>query len=763
MRRRHFIATLPLAAASPALAQDSPRPARPPHGGDAEGWAKLEAAPVTALASAPSRNVLVTGTATISSFGRAESGVTRLVRFSGETVLVHDRARLFVPNSGNNLLTAAGDVLTAVCQGGESWIVADYQPAGIVTKVDRRNSHGPLPYRYAIGSGADTQAPDFAVDGAYERTKVLMRSTFLIDPGDTPELGLFIADGTPAAPTPWREPYPGAFIYGWPRDATGRWGAQMGPGFRDSQWLGRNAQISFAIAGEPTPASRPGALVFGICPDGMQTPVDRGWFGPRGGFVLSGRALEGAIKAGRVSYPWAPRERQRKYHPVPGLNWRDYADDATLTLIASDTSDNKVLSVRRADDLSRGAAFDYLAATDELRLGRVAGGAFRAGWSWSAAGDQTPAADRGSSLGAPDRRVRTVYADTLNVSRATRGPAAAFRSEAPEPSGELVSLSAAHAGEGFSFLRASAGTGDHAHEAVRIDADGQARLAGGVLGQGRGVGAYMEWADGNPAGEDRVGWTVVLEDGRIRRARSSDPPHAVAGVVTARASVIADAAWSHWQGKHLTDDFGRPLTRPVEYVRWSAPVLETQPVHGARSFKERVRRPRRELVELTEDAPQLEEVDGRWIRRKVQTCRVVERPVVRTVALHAEDGSPALDDCGAPAAAEVPVFEDVEIERLERFEQDTPVELGLVSHCYPVHAVPAGLVAPPQAERIVVREKVLNPDYDPARGYRPREARPEWDVVAFAGPDRILKGEPVGERWIRVREISPQVEEWLVR
>ena len=56
-----------------------------------------------------------------------------------------------------------------------------------------------------------------------------------------------------------------------------------------------------------------------------------------------------------------------------------------------------------------------------------------------------------------------------------------------------------------------------------------------------------------------------------------------------------------------------------------------------------------------------------------------------------------------------------------------------------------------------------NPDYDEAQEYTPREDRPEWDAVGLMGKLRIRKGQPVGDRWIKMRDISDSVEEWLVR
>ena len=767
MRRRSFIATLPLAAATSALAADPPpsaaagRPGGPP---EDNPWTDLAAAPLTDLGRVASRNIRITGEAVIASFGPAPSGVTKTVRFAESASLTHNPASLILPNNGFNLTVAANDTLTVVSLGGGNWIVTAYQPASAVAKIDRTGSHGALTFKYAIGADAQTSAPDFAVDGGTDRTKTLMKSLFLSDPGDTPELGLVIAGGTAAAPAPWKAPYLGAFLYGWPMDHTGSVGAQMGPGFGDSQWLGRNAQITFALAGDATPTSRPGALTFGVCPPGKQIPIERGWFSTRGGFVLAGRAVENALADGRIAYPWSPATGQAKYHPVPGLNWHDYADDATLTLIASDASDNKVLAIKRSDDLSRGAGFDFAFAADELRLGRFGKGTFEPTWGWNATGDQLPAAPRAVDLGSAARPVRTLHADSLDIRRASRGPAALLRSDRPDGSGDVLTLSAARtAGPGFNFLRAVSGPDASAETAVEIDGAGHAAIAGALSGDGQGSGAYMEWADGNPDAEDRVGWAVAVEGRKIRRATEADPPHAVVGVVTARAQVIGDAAWRHWTGRHLADDFGRPLTRSVKHVRWREPITEIRRVERTRTVKEVVRRPRLERVELVERTPRLEQVGDHWVERLVETRRTVERPSVTMVTVHDARGSPLMDDCGAPRRAQVPLHDEVEVERTEAFLEPTAVEVGAVEHCYPAHAVPAGLRIPADAQRLVLDEKIPNPDFDPALPYTPRRNRAEWDVIAFYGLERVRAGERVGDRWIRMRAVSDAVEEWLVR
>jgi hypothetical protein len=68
-----------------------------------------------------------------------------------------------------------------------------------------------------------------------------------------------------------------------------------------------------------------------------------------------------------------------------------------------------------------------------------------------------------------------------------------------------------------------------------------------------------------------------------------------------------------------------------------------------------------------------------------------------------------------------------------------------------------------EGETVVQQRRILNPAYDPDQEYINREDRPEWDCVGLMGKLRVRKGQPTGSRWIKMRDISDSVEEWLVR
>ena len=56
-----------------------------------------------------------------------------------------------------------------------------------------------------------------------------------------------------------------------------------------------------------------------------------------------------------------------------------------------------------------------------------------------------------------------------------------------------------------------------------------------------------------------------------------------------------------------------------------------------------------------------------------------------------------------------------------------------------------------------------NPDYDPNVEYVPREERPEWDPVGLMGKLWLKPNQPVGDRWIKLKDGSNGLTYWLVR
>ena len=60
-------------------------------------------------------------------------------------------------------------------------------------------------------------------------------------------------------------------------------------------------------------------------------------------------------------------------------------------------------------------------------------------------------------------------------------------------------------------------------------------------------------------------------------------------------------------------------------------------------------------------------------------------------------------------------------------------------------------------------DRVLNSSYDDTKEYVSREDRQEWNTIGLMGKLRVRVGQTVGSNWIKMREISDTVHEYLVR
>jgi len=86
-------------------------------------------------------------------------------------------------------------------------------------------------------------------------------------------------------------------------------------------------------------------------------------------------------------------------------------------------------------------------------------------------------------------------------------------------------------------------------------------------------------------------------------------------------------------------------------------------------------------------------------------------------------------------------------------------------HSYESNKVPEGITVPSDKTVNKVVNDKYSSSYDASKkdDYVPRSQRKEWDAVGLMGKLRMLKGQPTGDRWIKMRDISDTVEEWLVR
>jgi hypothetical protein len=71
--------------------------------------------------------VRITGTVTINSFGIAQAGTRRKLRFSGETTIIHNATSMILMGS-TNITTVPGNIYEFTSEGGGNWRQTDYFP-----------------------------------------------------------------------------------------------------------------------------------------------------------------------------------------------------------------------------------------------------------------------------------------------------------------------------------------------------------------------------------------------------------------------------------------------------------------------------------------------------------------------------------------------------------------------------------------------------------------------------------------------------------
>ena len=116
------------------------------------------------------------------------------------------------------------------------------------------------------------------------------------------------------------------------------------------------------------------------------------------------------------------------------------------------------------------------------------------------------------------------------------------------------------------------------------------------------------------------------------------------------------------------------------------------------------------------------------------------------------------------------IMEDHDVVEWEETITDENGSTSTKSHSYESHNIPEGITVPADATIKTHDDKdnkfqhyKLNPAWDKDSEYTPREQRPEWNIIGLLGQVKILKGQPVGDRWVKMRDVSETVEEWFIR
>lgn len=122
--------------------------------------------------------------------------------------------------------------------------------------------------------------------------------------------------------------------------------------------------------------------------------------------------------------------------------------------------------------------------------------------------------------------------------------------------------------------------------AFKVLANGETYADGTYNSTGADYSEYFEWIDGNVNDEDMVGYFVTLDGEKIRKANASDTY--ILGITSGSPAIIGDNHEA-WQGKYLSDEWGRLLYDdvivPAEYEQVDGEQVEISPERVERRIK----------------------------------------------------------------------------------------------------------------------------------------------------------------------------------
>jgi len=90
-------------------------------------------------------------------------------------------------------------------------------------------------------------------------------------------------------------------------------------------------------------------------------------------------------------------------------------------------------------------------------------------------------------------------------------------------------------------------------------------------------------------------------------------------------------------------------------------------------------------------------------------------------------------------------------------------EGGKKIHSYQLNKIPKDITPPKDAIIKQAYQAKINPLWDAKQNYIPRQDRKEWSAIGMIGKLRLRKGSVTNPNWIKMRDFSSTVEEWLVR
>jgi hypothetical protein len=535
--------------------------------------------------------------------------------------------------------------------------------------------------------------------------------------------------------------------------------------FRRFDWVGtapfygRQACLKAISLEAPSQTGRGAVLTFEVAKTGQVVARPRVFInGDSGALIAAGRAVHEGDTAGQGKYyPDRANTSGSARNGCPsGLTPIDWDGDGSLSIPMVDKAVGSAISLREWNALDDGWDVSADLTGHNLVVQTVSGDVKTERWNLANGGSIIPETDKDVKIGDSTHRLTELHSEYVSAVRDSSGAVLNVKNAHASFAAGLIAASATRAASAdYSFLKAWSSVDGAADVEFDLVGDGNGKCDGAWSGGGAGYAEYFEWADKNLNREDRTGVTVCLVNGKIAPAadHSREP---VIGVVTARPSSVGNAADMRWAGKYMRDPLGRYATQPVEVVSWEEPTKKVVDVERVRLVPVQRKRPKTHPETVVTHETVVEEVDGRLVEKRVSRQTIVQVNDTELREVYAEDGT-------LLRTIQSPIMEDYEDQVRERYTERVEVERVPVRHSYRVESIPAGVTVPDGARREIIHERVLNPDFDGDAAYAPRSARPEWACVSLLGQEYVRRGQPVGDRWIKMRTVNAEADEWLVR
>jgi hypothetical protein len=278
---------------------------------------------------------------------------------------------------------------------------------------------------------------------------------------------------------------------------------------------------------------------------------------------------------------------------------------------------------------------------------------------------------------------------------------------------------------GVVYTPGSIGIGTTVPGSDRLDVRGRSYSSGGWHTTNADYAECFESADGKniPPGTA----VSLVDDHKIRPAKKGETP---IGIITTNPAVLGNS-YKEWPKKYLRDDFGN-----VKMEKYK----EEEMVPKKEKIKKERQKVKRKKVKKEETRIEIV-FEKRKYRQKEVTETVtqeVAEPLFKEVDLYDAAGQNVI------GKHKIPVMESYteEVEVLDENGESVLVGSG---------------------KFVTKQGPKLNPEYDESKKYIPRDKRPEWACVGLLGQLTMKKGQPVSKGWLKIKDISNQVELWLVK